>query len=103
MAQGTTAQETFDDQDESVLAEPCAVPDPEDDPSAVHDQHVGDTDDESDEEAGDSLDVFLEEPPVGSPLLSHTLFGVYLGVILWAALWCRLPALRALIPFRKGV
>ncbi|MEQ1495597.1 MAG: DoxX family protein [Novosphingobium sp.] len=40
---------------------------------------------------------------IGSPLLSHTLFGVYLGVILWAALWCRLPALRALIPFRKGV
>jgi hypothetical protein len=37
---------------------------------------------------------------VGSPLLSHTLFGVYLGVLLWAALWCRLPALRALIPLR---
>ena len=39
---------------------------------------------------------------VGSPLLSHTLFGVYLGLILWAALWCRLPALRALLPLRKG-
>ena len=39
---------------------------------------------------------------IGSPLLSHTLFGVYLGVILWAALWCRLPALRALLPLRKG-
>jgi hypothetical protein len=39
---------------------------------------------------------------IGSPLLSHTLFGVYLGVILWAALWCRLPALRALIPLRLG-
>ena len=39
---------------------------------------------------------------VGSPLASHTLFGVYLGVILWAALWCRLPALRGIIPFRKG-
>lgn len=39
---------------------------------------------------------------VGSPLLSHTLFGVYLGIMLWAALWCRLPALRALIPLRKG-
>jgi hypothetical protein len=39
---------------------------------------------------------------VGSPLLSHTLFGVYLGVIVWAALWCRYPALRALIPTRKG-
>ena len=39
---------------------------------------------------------------IGSPLLSHTLFGVYLGIILWAALWCRLPALRALLPLRKG-
>ncbi len=37
---------------------------------------------------------------IGSPLLSHTLFGVYLGIMLWAALWCRLPALRALIPLR---
>jgi hypothetical protein len=39
---------------------------------------------------------------IGSPLLSHTLFGVYLGVILWAALWCRMPALRALIRLRQG-
>jgi hypothetical protein len=39
---------------------------------------------------------------IGSPLLSHTLFGVYLGVILWAALWCRMPALRTLIPLRHG-
>jgi hypothetical protein len=34
----------------------------------------------------------------GSPLLSHTLFSIYLGVVMWAALWCRLPALRALFP-----
>ena len=39
---------------------------------------------------------------VGSPLLSHTLFGTYLGIILWAALWCRRPALRALLPLRSG-
>ncbi len=39
---------------------------------------------------------------VGSPLITHTLFGVYLGIILWAALWCRLPALRALLPIRTG-
>ena len=39
---------------------------------------------------------------VGSPLITHTLFGVYLGIILWAALWCRLPALRALLPIRPG-
>lgn len=39
---------------------------------------------------------------VGSPLFSHTLFGVYLGVMIWAALWCRNPALRVLFPLRKG-
>ena len=38
---------------------------------------------------------------IGSPLVSHTLFGVYLGVAVWAALWCRLPTLRALIPLRS--
>ena len=39
---------------------------------------------------------------VGSPLGSHTLFGVYIWVMLWAALWCRLPALRALVPLTQG-
>lgn len=34
---------------------------------------------------------------VGSPLPSHTLFGVYVGLATWGALWFRLPALRALI------
>jgi hypothetical protein len=37
---------------------------------------------------------------VGSPLFSHVLFGVYLGVIVWAGLWLRDPRLRALIPLR---
>ena len=36
-----------------------------------------------------------------SPLFSHTLFGVYLGVILWAGLLLRDPRLRALIPFAR--
>jgi hypothetical protein len=36
-----------------------------------------------------------------SPLFSHTLFGVYLGIIMWAGLWLRDPAVRALIPFRR--
>ena len=36
----------------------------------------------------------------GSPLASHTLFGVYLGVLMWAGLWLRSPALRALFPIR---
>lgn len=35
----------------------------------------------------------------GSPLFSHTLFAVYLGIAMWAALWLRDPRLRALLPF----
>ncbi|RWD59234.1 MAG: DoxX family protein [Mesorhizobium sp.] len=38
---------------------------------------------------------------VDSPLFSHTLFGVYLGIILWAGLFLRDPRLRALIPFSR--
>jgi len=36
----------------------------------------------------------------GSPLLSHTLFGVYLGLMVWGGLWLRHPALRALFPLQ---
>ena len=39
---------------------------------------------------------------IGSPLFSHILFGVYLGVMLWGGLWLRDPRLRALIPLRMG-
>jgi len=39
---------------------------------------------------------------IGSPLFSHILFGVYLGVMLWGGLWLRDPRVRALIPFVKG-
>jgi hypothetical protein len=35
---------------------------------------------------------------VGSPLLGFTLFGVYLGLLVWGGLWLRTPALRALFP-----
>lgn len=35
---------------------------------------------------------------IGSPLFSHTLFGVYLGVLAWGGLWFRDPRVRALIP-----
>ena len=35
---------------------------------------------------------------IGSPLPSHTLFGVYVGLIAWAGLWLRDPRLRALLP-----
>jgi hypothetical protein len=36
----------------------------------------------------------------GSPLLSNTLFGVYLGLAVWGGLWFREPRLRALLPLR---
>lgn len=36
----------------------------------------------------------------GSPLLSNTLFGVYLGLAVWGGLWLREPRLRALLPLR---
>lgn len=35
----------------------------------------------------------------GSPLFSHTLFGVYLSLLIWGGLWFRDPRVRALIPF----
>lgn len=39
----------------------------------------------------------------GSPMFSHTLFGVYLGLFMWGGLWLRDPALRALLPCRSKV
>lgn len=33
----------------------------------------------------------------GSPLFSHVLFGVYLGVFIWVALYLRDPALRSFV------
>jgi hypothetical protein len=38
---------------------------------------------------------------VGSPLFSHTLFGFYLGLMVWGGLWLRDRSMRALIPFRR--
>ncbi len=37
---------------------------------------------------------------VGNPLFTHTLFPVYLGVLLWAGLYLRDARLRALLPLR---
>ena len=37
-----------------------------------------------------------------SPLFSHTLFGLYLGVFMWSAILLEEPALRRLLPFRPG-
>lgn len=36
----------------------------------------------------------------GSPLFTHLLFGVYLGLFAWGGLWLRDPRVRAMIPFR---
>jgi DoxX-like protein len=35
------------------------------------------------------------------PLFSHTLFGVYLGLFLWAGLWLRDQRLRQLMPLSR--
>lgn len=37
----------------------------------------------------------------GSPLFSHTLFGVYLGLFVRGGLWLRDERLRSLFPFRR--
>ena len=38
---------------------------------------------------------------LGDPLFSHTLFGVYLGLLVWGGLWFRDARLRAMIPLRR--
>ncbi len=38
-----------------------------------------------------------------SPLFSHVLFSLYLGLFMWAGLWLRSPALRRVFPIlREG-
>jgi len=39
---------------------------------------------------------------VGSPLLTHDLFGVYLGLLLWGGLYLRDARVRALLPLRRS-
>ena len=39
---------------------------------------------------------------IASPLFSHVLFGVYLGLFMWGGLWLRTPALRALLPCKPS-
>ena len=38
---------------------------------------------------------------IGSPLFSHVLFGVYLGLMAWGGLYLRDPKLRKLFPWRR--
>ena len=39
---------------------------------------------------------------IASPLFSHTLFGVYIGLFVWGGLWLRNTKLRALFPISSG-
>jgi hypothetical protein len=39
---------------------------------------------------------------VDSPLFTHVLFGVYVGVLAWGGLWLRNPRLRALLPWQRA-
>jgi hypothetical protein len=39
---------------------------------------------------------------VGSPLLSHTLFSIYLALFMWGGLWLRSPALRSVFPLMRS-
>ena len=36
---------------------------------------------------------------IGSPLFTHTLFGVYLGLFIWGGLWLRDERVRRVMPF----
>src|ERR1700754_3559691 len=38
---------------------------------------------------------------IGSPLFTHTLCGLYLGLMVWGGLWLRDGNLRTLIPFQR--
>ena len=38
---------------------------------------------------------------IDSPLFSHTLFGLYLGLMVWGGLWLRDSHLRSLLSFRR--
>jgi DoxX-like family len=39
---------------------------------------------------------------IGSPLLSHTLFPIYVAAMLWGGVYLREPRLRALMPLRRN-
>ena len=39
---------------------------------------------------------------IADPLFSHTLFGLYLGLMVWGGLWLRSPALRSVLPITRN-
>src|SRR5262245_24430387 len=38
---------------------------------------------------------------IGSPLASHTLFPIYVAILIWGGLYPREPRLREVMPFRR--
>lgn len=38
---------------------------------------------------------------VGSPVFTHLLFGLYLGLVAWGGVWLREPRLRGLLPLKR--
>lgn len=38
---------------------------------------------------------------IGSPLFSHTLFGIYIGILVWGGLWLRDERVRRVMPFLR--
>jgi hypothetical protein len=38
---------------------------------------------------------------IDSPLFSHTLFGLYLGLMAWGGLFLRNPRLRSMLPVQR--
>ena len=40
---------------------------------------------------------------IGSPLLTHILFPIYVALMVWGGLYLRESRLRELLPFREGV
>jgi hypothetical protein len=39
---------------------------------------------------------------LSDPVFTHTLFGVYLGILAWGGLWLRDPGLRVIFPLRQA-
>ena len=52
--------------------------------------------------AGDFTSAMLSHLRIGNPLISITLFGCYLGTLLWGGLWLWRRSPRALMPLWSG-
>ena len=52
--------------------------------------------------ASDLTSVVVSHLRIGNPLISITLFGCYLGVLLWGGLWLWRRSPRALMPLWSG-